>query len=135
VDIRADRLPAALETGRRRHRRRRPHGGAHAGLRHGLRLVGRRQTAGRVLTAELRAVEADGIDPRILGLYNGVPLIRRSASFGAPYADTIHLFSANLERVWATPAALAAQIRVAVLHETAHFLGYSESQLRSMGLA
>jgi predicted Zn-dependent protease with MMP-like domain len=78
---------------------------------------------------------ADGIDPRILGLYHGVPLIRRSASFGAPYADTIHLFSANLERVCATPAALAAQIRVTVLHETAHFFGYSEGQLRSMGLA
>ena len=27
---------------------------------------------------------ADGIDPRILGLYHGVPLNRRSASFGAP---------------------------------------------------
>ena len=83
----------------------------------------------------LPGMVADGIDPRILGLYHGVPLNRRSASFGAPYADTIHLFSANLERVCATPAALAAQIRVTVLHETAHFFGYSEGQLRSMGLA
>jgi predicted Zn-dependent protease with MMP-like domain len=78
---------------------------------------------------------ADGIDPRILGLYHGVPLNRRSASFGAPYADTIHLFSANLERVCPARADLARQIRVTVLHETAHFFGYSEGQLRSMGLA
>ena len=78
---------------------------------------------------------ADGLDPRILGLYHGVPLSRRSASFGAPYADTIHLFSANLERVCPTRADLARQIRVTVLHETAHFFGYSEGQLRSMGLA
>jgi len=78
---------------------------------------------------------ADGIDPRILGLYHGVPLNRRSASFGAPYADTIHLFRANLERAFATRAELIAHIRVTVLHETAHFFGYSESQLRSMGLA
>ena len=78
---------------------------------------------------------ADGIDPRILGLYHGVPLNRRSASFGAPYADTIHLFSANLERVFTTRAALAEHIRITVLHETAHFFGYSEGQLRSMGLA
>jgi len=78
---------------------------------------------------------ADGIDPRILGLYHGVPLNRRSASFGAPYADTIHLFRANLERVFTTRAALGAHIRVTVLHETAHFFGYSEGQLRSMGLA
>jgi predicted Zn-dependent protease with MMP-like domain len=78
---------------------------------------------------------ADGIDPRILGLYHGVPLNRRSASFGAPYTDTIHLFSANLERVCRTRDELARQIRVTVLHETAHFFGYSEGQLRSMGLA
>jgi predicted Zn-dependent protease with MMP-like domain len=76
-----------------------------------------------------------GIDPRVLGLYHGVPLNRRSASFGAPYADTIHLFRANLERYSATRDALVKRIRVVVLHETAHFFGYSEGQLRSMGLA
>ncbi len=81
------------------------------------------------------AMVADGIDPRILGLYHGVPLNRRSASFGAPYADTIHLFRANLERVFTTRDALTEHIRVTVLHETAHFFGYSEGQLRSMGLA
>ena len=78
---------------------------------------------------------ADGIDPRILGLYHGVPMNVRSASFGAPYADTIHLFRANLERVFATRERWLAHIRVTVLHETAHFFGYSEGQLRSMGLA
>ena len=81
------------------------------------------------------AMVADGIDPRILGLYHGVPLNRRSVSFGAPYADTIHLFRANLERAFTTRAALVEHIRVTVLHETAHFFGYSEGQLRSMGLA
>jgi predicted Zn-dependent protease with MMP-like domain len=78
---------------------------------------------------------AGGIDPRILGLYHGVPMTRRSTSFGAPYADTIHLFRANLERVCATRAALAERIRVTVLHETAHYFGYTERQLRLMGLA
>ena len=78
---------------------------------------------------------ADGIEPNVLGLYHGVPLNRRSVSFGAPYADTIHLFRANLERVCRTRAELAARIRIVVLHETAHFFGYSEAQLRRMGLA
>jgi predicted Zn-dependent protease with MMP-like domain len=78
---------------------------------------------------------AGGIDPRILGLYHGVPMNVRSASFGAPYADTIHLFRANLERVFPDRAALVEHIRVTVLHETAHFFGYTEGQLRSMGLA
>ena len=78
---------------------------------------------------------ASGIDPRILGLYHGVPMARRSVSFGAPYADTIHLFRANLERVAVTRSALAERIRVVALHETAHFFGYTEAQLRGMGLA
>ena len=79
---------------------------------------------------------ADGIDPRrVLGLYHGVPLAKRSVSFGAPYADTIHLFRDNLERVCRTREELAARIRIVVLHETAHFFGYTEAQLRAMGLA
>ena len=68
-------------------------------------------------------------------VYHGVPMARRSISFGAPYADTIHLFRANLERVCATRAALAEQTRITVLHQTAHYFGYTEHQLRRMGLA
>ena len=90
-----------------------------------------------ILVAERPSEEmvADGIDPRVLGLYHGVPMTRRSTSFGVPYADTIHLFRANLERICATRAALAERIRVTVLHETAHYFGYTEQQLRRMGLA
>ncbi len=90
-----------------------------------------------ILVAERPSPEmvAGGIDPRILGLYHGVPMARRSVSFGAPYSDTIHVFSANLERISPTSAALAARIRVTVLHETAHFFGYTEGELRRMGLA
>jgi len=90
-----------------------------------------------ILVADRPSAEmvAGGIDPRVLGLYHGVPMTRRSTTFGAPYADTIHLFRANLERVCTTRAALAERIRVTVLHETAHFFGYTERQLRLMGLA
>ncbi len=90
-----------------------------------------------ILVADRPSAEmvAGGIDPRILGLYHGVPMTRRSTSFGAPWADTIYLFRANLERVCATRPVLAERIRVTVLHETAHFFGYTERQLRDMGLA
>jgi len=90
-----------------------------------------------ILVADRPSAEmvAGGIDPRVLGVYHGVPMTRRSTSFGAPYTDTIYLFRANLERVCATRAALAGRIRVTVLHETAHYFGYTELQLRRMGLA
>ena len=90
-----------------------------------------------ILIAERPSTEmvAGGLDPRLLGLYHGVPMPKRSVSFGAPYADTIHLFRADLERYSATRAALVERIRVVVLHETAHFFGYTETELRRMGLA
>jgi predicted Zn-dependent protease with MMP-like domain len=90
-----------------------------------------------ILVADRPSAEmvAGGIDPRVLGIYHGVPMTRRSTSFGAPFADTIYVFRANLERVCATRAALAERIRVTVLHETAHYFGYTEGQLRRMGLA
>jgi len=34
-----------------------------------------------------------------------------------------------------TREALLERIRIVVLHETAHFFGYNERQLREMGLA
>ena len=90
-----------------------------------------------ILVADRPSAEmvTGGIDPRVLGIYHGVPMTQRSTSFGAPYADTIYVFRANLERVCATRAALAERIRVTVLHETAHYFGYTEPQLRRMGLA
>jgi predicted Zn-dependent protease with MMP-like domain len=81
------------------------------------------------------ALIVDGIHPGVLGLYHGVPLNRRSVSFGAPHADTIYLYRANLERVCRTREELIERIRIVVLHETAHFFGYTEAQLRRMGLA
>ena len=90
-----------------------------------------------ILVADRPSAEmvAGGIDPRVLGIYHGVPMTQRSTSFGAPYTDTIYVFAANLERVCPTRVALAEHIRITVLHETAHYFGYTELQLRQMGLA
>ena len=78
---------------------------------------------------------ADGIDPRILGLYHGVPMNVRSASFGAPVRGHDPPVPRQPGARVRDARALAEHIRVTVLHETAHFFGYSEGQLRSMGLA
>ncbi|MBM3148024.1 MAG: metallopeptidase family protein [Actinobacteria bacterium] len=77
---------------------------------------------------------SDGIDPRILGLYSGVPYPSRSTVWGAPYPEVIHLFQRNLEAQVDDAAQLARQIRLTVIHETAHYFGYSEAELRRMGL-
>jgi len=75
----------------------------------------------------------DGIDPRILGLFHGVPMPSES-TLGPAYADTIHLFARNIERASDDERELREQIRVTVLHETAHYFGFDEDDLRRLGL-
>ena len=76
---------------------------------------------------------ADGTDPRILGLFHGVPMPDGS-TFGPGAAGTIHLFARNIAAVSADEADLREQIRVTVLHETAHYFGFDEDGLRRLGL-
>jgi predicted Zn-dependent protease with MMP-like domain len=75
----------------------------------------------------------DGTDPRILGLFHGLSMPHES-TLGPAYPDTIHLFQRNIERVTADERELCEEIRVTVLHETAHYFGFDEDELRRLGL-
>jgi predicted Zn-dependent protease with MMP-like domain len=80
------------------------------------------------------ALVLDGIDPRILGLFSGVPVPDQSVMGGIPDAGVIHLFQRNLERDARDEEELADEIRITVLHETAHYFGYDEDDLERLGL-
>jgi len=78
---------------------------------------------------------AEGYDPRLLGLFSGVPLPEKShVSDQRPVIDAIHLYQKNLERQSADREELADQIRITVLHETAHFFGLEDEDLDELGL-
>jgi predicted Zn-dependent protease with MMP-like domain/Flp pilus assembly protein TadD len=74
----------------------------------------------------------DGLDPRMLGVFEGTPL--PEAGGGAPSVTRIVLFKTNLERSSADRDELAAEVRVTVLHETAHYFGLDEEDLEALGL-
>ena len=77
----------------------------------------------------------EGYDPRLLGLFSGVPLPHKSNVSGqVPVIDAIHLYQRNLEREAAGSDELAEQIRITVLHETAHFFGLEDDDLHDIGL-
>ena len=70
--------------------------------------------------------------PRLLGLYQGVPLTMRGGQyFGLP--DRITLFRSTIEREAATEADLVAAIRHVIVHEVAHLMGISDQRLLDMG--
>jgi predicted Zn-dependent protease with MMP-like domain len=69
----------------------------------------------------------------LLGLYQGVPLTRRSSSYAAVAPDKISIFRGPLERYFGRdPERLRTEIRHVVLHEVAHHFGISDERLREL---
>lgn len=77
----------------------------------------------------------DGWDPRLLGLFTGTPLPEQSSVGGVPSVTHIHFYRRNLERLAGDdPDLLAEEIRITVLHETAHYFGLDDDALAKLGL-
>jgi predicted Zn-dependent protease with MMP-like domain len=69
----------------------------------------------------------------LLGLYQGVPLTRRTSRYGAVAPDKISIYRGPLERHYGhDPTLLQEQIRRVVLHEIAHHFGISDERLREI---
>ena len=83
-------------------------------------------------TAASEELFADGLDPRALGLFQGTAM--PDAGSAAPAVTTILLFKRSLERFATDEDHLAEEIRITVLHETAHYFGLDEEDLEKLGL-
>jgi predicted Zn-dependent protease with MMP-like domain len=67
---------------------------------------------------------------RLLGLYQGVPLTRRTSHYSGVLPDKITIYRGPLERLCAGDAELLRQqVRRVVLHEVAHHFGISDERL------
>jgi predicted Zn-dependent protease with MMP-like domain len=70
----------------------------------------------------------------LLGLYQGIPLTKRTRGYNLVAPDTITLFQGPIE---ATAGGVKEEIRLAVrrtvLHELAHHFGISDERLRELG--
>ena len=71
----------------------------------------------------------------VLGLYQGVPLTRRSSSYAGALPDKITIFRWPIERVYGTDyERLRDGVRHVVVHEIAHHFGISDERLRELGV-
>lgn len=76
-----------------------------------------------------------GIDPSetLFGLYTGIPLTKRSSSYGMVLPDKITLYQRSIEEGCRTRQEIQAQIRTTLLHEIGHHFGLSEDELEQAG--
>lgn len=77
-------------------------------------------------------IVADGFDPRSLGLFQGTAMPDDGTA--TPSVTNILLFKRSLERFATDEDHLAEEIRITVLHETAHYFGLDEDDLEALGL-
>ncbi|HTM00483.1 MAG TPA: metallopeptidase family protein [Candidatus Omnitrophota bacterium] len=77
---------------------------------------------------------APHITPEILGLFVGTSLGDK-VSAGSGYADVVLLFQKNLEHAGTTAEEVAEEIRITLLHEYGHYLGFDEDAIEDLGLA
>ena len=69
----------------------------------------------------------------LLGLYQGVPLTRRTTGYAAVPPDKITIYRGPIERTsGGDPDRLRSQVRRVVLHEIAHHFGISDERLREL---
>jgi len=69
----------------------------------------------------------------LLGLYEGIPLTKRGQGYNLVAPDRITLFQGPLELLADSPASLVQLIGHTVIHEIAHYLGFSEEEIRDLG--
>lgn len=70
----------------------------------------------------------------LFGLYEGVPLSKRTRGYGLVPPDRITIFQGPIEAVCRTPGAIRKKVRDVVVHEIAHHFGIDDGRLKELGL-
>jgi predicted Zn-dependent protease with MMP-like domain len=69
----------------------------------------------------------------LLGLYQGVPLSKRTHYYGNVLPDKITIFRNNIERICRTDGEIKEAVKRTVIHEFAHYFGISDEDMRKAG--
>jgi predicted Zn-dependent protease with MMP-like domain len=78
-------------------------------------------------------VEDDPGDPRLLGLYVGVPLTERTTAYAGVLPDRIMIYRSTICAYCDTEEQVVAEVRKTVVHEVAHHFGIDDDRLHELG--
>lgn len=81
-----------------------------------------------------RHLHQNGIDPLTLGVYTGTDLLSESYLDGQTSLNRIEIFQRNIERIAADRDEVKEELRITLLHEIGHHLGWDEHELHERGL-
>jgi predicted Zn-dependent protease with MMP-like domain len=90
---------------------------------------------GRMMRNVAVVVEDYGGSPNLLGLYHGVPLTRRTTSYGGVLPDRISIYRLPIIRRCSTVEDVVRQVQITVVHEVAHHFGIDDDRLEELGWA
>ena len=77
---------------------------------------------------------AAGVPPgsTLLGLYQGIPLTKRTSGYNLVAPDRITIYQGPLERLARNDDDLVERVRDVVVHEVAHHFGISDARLSEL---
>jgi predicted Zn-dependent protease with MMP-like domain len=76
----------------------------------------------------------NGPGPRgLLGLYQGVPITRRTTQYAGVLPDRITIYRLAICAICDTEDEVRDQVRRTVIHEVGHYFGISDERLRELG--
>ena len=69
----------------------------------------------------------------LLGLFQGVPLNKKSVWHSSTMPDKITIYQKNIEAICRSDEEIKNRIKKVVRHEVAHFVGFTEEQVKWLG--
>lgn len=69
----------------------------------------------------------------LLGLFQGVPLNKKSVWQSVTMPERITLFQKNIEKVCRSDGEIKQKIKEVIRHEVAHFVGFTEEEVKKLG--
>ena len=88
---------------------------------------------GELMSNVAVTVQHDGGPRGLLGLYQGVPLTRRTTFYAGALPDRITIYRPAICAICDSDAEVVEQVRRTVVHEVGHHFGIGDRRLRELG--
>jgi predicted Zn-dependent protease with MMP-like domain len=88
---------------------------------------------GELMSNVAVTVEHDAGPAGLLGLYQGIPLTRRTTSYAGVLPDRITIYRHAICAISRSDMEVVQQVRRTVVHEVGHHFGINDARLRELG--